>query len=249
MPDIFDMFSGNSDDYSKMGGVAFAKVTSIKDPKNLGRVKCTYITKDKDAGGTGWIYCVTPFGGNQYGSFFHPNVNDIVALAYENGDIHRPVVIGSLWVKNAKPPIGVKDGKNQQYRLMTPNKSYVDFSDEKGKERITAATPKKRTVLLDDENQVIEVSDGKNKLLMNSKSGAMEITCDKKLTIKVGSGITITCDGTSGEISVKAKKGISVSSAQISIKASGSAEISANSDMTVSSRGKTKVKGLTTSIN
>ena len=253
MSGIVDMLGGSGGSSMEMrgmhGGIALAKITNIKDPKNLGRVKCAYITKDKDAGETGWIYCITPFGGNQYGSFFHPNVNDIVALAYENGDIHRPFVIGYLWVKNAKPPLSVKDGKNEEYKLITPNKCYVDFCDTKGKEKITAATPKKRTLLLDDENQLVELSDGKNKFSMNSKTGSVEITCDKKLTIKVGSGVTITCDGTSGAVNIKTNKEITMSAAQINVKASGTAEISANGSLTVKSSGVTTVKGSMTKIN
>ncbi|MGN0688046.1 MAG: phage baseplate assembly protein V [Oscillospiraceae bacterium] len=253
MSGIVDMLAGGSG--SNNGGTAanigisLAKITNIKDPKNLGRVKCSYITSDKDAGETGWIYCLTPFGGNKYGSFFHANVGDIVALAYENGDIHRPFVIGSLWVKDAKPPITVKDGENKDYRFTTPNNSVVDFFDEKGKEKITVSTPKKRTVVIDDEKQLLELDDGKNKLTMNGKDGSVEINCNKKLTIKVGSGVTITCDGTGGSLNIKTNKEIKLSTAQFNAKASGTAEVSANGSLTVKSSGVTTIKGSMTKIN
>ena len=253
MSELVDMFGasggGSIEKGGNRSGIALAKITNIKDPKNLGRVKCAYITSDKDAGETGWLYCITPFGGDQYGSFFHPNVGNIVAIAYENGDIHRPFVIGCLWVKDAKPPLKVTNGKNEEYKLITPNKSYVDFSDTKGKEKITVATPKNRTVVLDDENQLIEVSDGKNTISMNGKTGEVALTCDKKLTIKVGSGVTITCDGNTGGVTIKTNKEIKLDSAQIAAKASGTAEVSSSGALTLKASGVTTVKGSMTKIN
>ena len=234
---------------STANGIEIAKVVNIKDPKNYGRVKCKYITTDKEAGETGWIYCMTPFGGDQYGSFFHPNVGDVVVLAFQHGDIHRPFVIGRLWAQDAKPPIQVQNGKNEEYKIITPNKSYLDFQDTKGKEKITVGTPKGRTVMLDDENGKIELTDGKTSLVINEQNGTTEITCDKKLVVKVGSGVTITCDGTSGAVEIKANKEVTVSAAQYSNKASGTSEISASGSMTVKSDGMLTVKGSMTKIN
>ncbi|MBE6902262.1 MAG: hypothetical protein E7478_07285 [Ruminococcaceae bacterium] len=252
MSGIVDMFGASGDgSIEKSGmrsGISLATVTNIKDPKNLGRVKCKYITSDKDAGETGWLYCITPFGGNQYGSFFHHNVGDVVAITYENGDMHRPFVLGSLWVQDAKPPLKVTNGKNEEYKLITPNKTYVDFIDTKGKEKITVATPKKRTVKMDDENQLIEVSDGKNTISMNGKTGEVSLTCQKKLVIKVG-GITITCDGNTGSMTIKTKKDITLDSAQINAKASSSAQVSSGGSMTLKANGVTTIKGLKTKIN
>lgn len=247
--DIFGASGGSSIEKSgTRSGIALAKITNINDPKNLGRVKCAYITSDKDAGETGWLYCITPFGGNQYGSFFHPNVDDVVAIAYENGDIHRPFVIGCLWVKDAKPPLKVTNGKNEEYKFITPNKSYVDFVDTKGKEKITVATPKDRTIILDDEKQLMQVSDGKNSISVDGKTGEVSLTCDKKLTIKVGAGVTITCDGTTGAVNIKTNKEVALDSAQINVKASGTAQVT-GSMLTLKSSGVTTVKGSVTKIN
>lgn len=246
--DGFDMMNAGGRG-SSCGGIALAKVTSIKDPKDLGRVKCAYISADKNLGETGWIHCMTPFGGKECGFFFHPNVEDIVVLAYEDGDIHRPFVLGSLWVSKSKPPLAVKGGKNQQYRLSTPNKSFLEFGDEDKKEKITLSTPKGREVLLDDEKKLISVTDGKNKLTMKEDGGTVELTCDKKLVIKVGSGVTITCDGTSGAVEIKTNKEITLSSAQIKAKASGTAQIEGSGSVTVKSSGSMTIKGSMTSIN
>lgn len=253
MSDLFDSMSPNLNEGMEKAavcsGMVLAKITNINDPKNKGRVKCAYISKETEVGETGWIYCLTPFGGKDYGIFFHPNVGDIVALVFENGDIHRPFVFGSLWVKDAKPPLTISSGKNEEYKIITPNKSSIDFVDQKGKESITVETPKKRTVILDDDKQLIKVSDGKNELVINGKNDSVELTCGKKLTIKVGSGVTITCDGTSGAVKIKTNKEITLSSAQINAKASGTAEISGSGSVTVKSSGMLTLKGSLTKIN
>lgn len=230
-------------------GISLARVTDIKDPKNWGRVKCTYISSEKDAVMTGWIYCLTMFGGNQNGAFFHPNVGDIVGIAYENGNVHRPFVIGSLWIGKNKPPEAIQDGKNEVYKFITPNKSYVEFTDTKGKEKITAATPKKRTAILDDEKKQMSVTDGKTSITIDEGKGLTEIKCDKKLTIKVGSGVTIECDGTTGAVKIKANKSINLEAAQINVKASGTAEISSSGAATLKSNGMLTIKGTLTKIN
>lgn len=74
MTGLFGALNPRSDEpiekRSVRSGITLAKITNIKDPKNLGRVKCAYITSDQDAGETGWIHCLTPLGGDQYGAFF-----------------------------------------------------------------------------------------------------------------------------------------------------------------------------------
>lgn len=241
--------SGESSCMEKCSGIALAEVTAIKDPKNKGRVKCKYLTSDKDVGETGWIYCLTPFGGKEYGCFMHPGVGDVVAVAYENGDIHRPFVIGSLWVKKSTPPVTISDGKNETFKFITPNKSFVEFTDKQKKECITVSTPKGHKMSFDDEKNIISVTDGKNKLDINGKTGAVELTCDKKLTIKVGSGVTISCDGNSGAVEIKTNSKITLNSAKVAIKASGEASLEGSGSVAVKSSGIATVKGSMTKIN
>lgn len=248
MENIADMISG-TDNQQKCTGIALAEVTAIKDPKNLGRVKCKYLTADKDLGETGWIFCLTPFGGKNYGCFMHPGIGDIVALAYEDGDVHRPFVIGSLWAKKNTAPVSISNGKNETFKLITPNKSFVEFSDVQKKERVTVSTPKGHKLELDDEKDVISVTDGKNKLEISGKSGAVEIICEKKLTIKVGSGVTITCDGNSGAVEIKTNSKIELKSAKIGVKASGDASLEGSGSVAVKSSGMATIKGSMTKIN
>jgi len=50
--------------------------------------------------------------GKDRGIFFLPEVDDEVLVAFENGDINQPYVIGSLWNGVDVPPETNSDGKN-----------------------------------------------------------------------------------------------------------------------------------------
>lgn len=252
MSSFAEMFSTGGSGGSgeeKCSGIALAEVTAIKDPKNLGRVKCKYLTADKDVGETGWIYCMTPFGGKNYGCFMHPGIGDIVAVAYENADIHRPFVIGSLWVRDSTAPVEISNGKNETFKFIAPNKSFVEFSDEDKKEKITLSTPKGHSVTLDDSENIITVTDGSNRLDMKGKDGSVELTCKSKLTIKVGSGVTISCDGNSGAVTIKTNSKVEINSAKVGIKASGEASFEGTGSLTAKSSGMLTLKGSMTKIN
>ena len=77
-------------------GLTLAKVTNIKDEQKLNRVKCLPIGWG-DQEETDWCYVMAPMGGNDCGAFFFPQVNDLVVLAFLDGDPHRPIVLGDRW--------------------------------------------------------------------------------------------------------------------------------------------------------
>ena len=53
MQSMADMLSASGGSQQRCTGIALAEVTAIKDPKNHGRVKCRYLTADKDLGEIG----------------------------------------------------------------------------------------------------------------------------------------------------------------------------------------------------
>lgn len=250
MAEYEDLFppSDRREEFSR-GGIRLATVTNINDPQKIGRIKCAYITDDQALGETGWIHCLTPFGGSEYGFFFHPNVGDIAALAFEHGDLHRPYALGYLWLgESVKAPLVISGGENKAYRLLTPNKSMVDFNDTEKKEKITLSTPLERKLTLDDGEKKILLTDGSNAITLKSENGIIEITAAKKIILKAGS-VTITCDGNAGSVKIDAGKEIKLSSAQISVNASSSAEVSGSGSASLKSSGCVTVKGSVTKIN
>lgn len=187
-PEARDMFRS---------GVTLAKVTNITDDKKFNRVKCLPIGGKNDEE-TDWCYVMTPMGGKECGSFFFPQVDDLVVLAYLDGDPHRPFVLGSLWTTEVKPPLTVQDGKNEEYLLRTPKKIEMALHDTDKEQKLTVSMPSGAKIELDDKEQKISIQDkeGKNSLIFALKDGAITIQAEKKLTLVTGDAkIELTRDG------------------------------------------------------
>ncbi len=230
-------------------GITLATVTNINDPENLGRVKCKFFTANQEASELDWAYVLTPFGGKECGFYFMPNIGDAVLLAFEDGDVRRPFIIGSLWGSILTPPLKLKDGKNETYQIKTPNKSTIELLDTKEKEKITVKTPKGRQVVLDDEKKLIEIKDDGNSITLDGEGGEVKIKCKNKLTIEVGDNAKITIDGVSGAVKIEGKKSVDIEGAQINLTAKAKAAIAADGQISVESKGMAVVKGAMLKLN
>jgi uncharacterized protein involved in type VI secretion and phage assembly len=239
---------------SQMGAM-LAVVTNIKDPDNLGRVKCKQVTTDEDVAETDWCYCMSPYGGKDYGVFAHPNIDDLVVLGFMGGEITRPFVMGSLWMGEKKPPYAVESGKNEALLIKTPGGVEVRLELTEKKEKITLQTPTGAFFRIDDENKKITLQDkdAKGSVVMEY-GGNITITSGDTLTLAAGSNaITIK---KSGDIEIKSSKSVKVDSAQVDIKAKSSlgasgatVEVKANASMALKSSGILEAKGSLMKLN
>jgi uncharacterized protein involved in type VI secretion and phage assembly len=84
-------------------GVRVAVVTDNNDREGLGRVRIRL-------GGHGkrqprpWARMAVPMAGKNRGTYFLPEVDDEVLVAFENADPAHPYVIGALWNSREPPP-------------------------------------------------------------------------------------------------------------------------------------------------
>ena len=107
-------------------GVVVGKVTDVKDPENLGRVKVRYPHMSDTT--TDWVPVASIMAGSDRGCFFMPEVDDEVLLAFQHGDGNHPYVIGCIWNPVQKPPakdprlrmIKSKNGHSIQFVDSTP---------------------------------------------------------------------------------------------------------------------------------
>src|SRR5512147_2546974 len=98
-------------------GVYPALVTDIKDPDGQGRVKVT-LPWAVDTGGArfeAWARVATLMAGNNRGTWFVPDVNDEVLVAFEGGNSRKPCVVGALWNGTDSPPESM-DGSGNNYK-------------------------------------------------------------------------------------------------------------------------------------
>jgi len=95
---LLDVFKDSELDKQKnrIYGVVVAVVTNNDDPEKLGRVKVKFPwLSDKNE--SSWARMLTPLAGQQRGFYHLPEPNDEVLVAFEFGDINRPIILGALW--------------------------------------------------------------------------------------------------------------------------------------------------------
>jgi uncharacterized protein involved in type VI secretion and phage assembly len=166
-------------------GVMPAVVTDIKDPDNQGRVKVT-LPWSPDAKGEryeGWARLATLMGGNNRGSWFVPDVDDEVLVAFEQGDARRPFVLGGLWNgRDASPESMDGAGKNFKKVLRSRNGVKVTLDDQDGEEQLILETPGGQKVTLKDGQNSVVVEDSNGNSIKLETSG-VTITASAKVTV------------------------------------------------------------------
>lgn len=220
--------------YMQKSGLMLAVVTNVTDPDKLGRIKCKPVSEDPEVAETDWCFCLTPAGGKNYGFFFFPHVDDLVVLAFLNGDVHHPFVIGNYWADKTPAPLKIENGKNEIGLIKTPGGTEIRFVDTKEKEKLLITTPSGAALCIDDEAKAIQANDKKaeNALILNWGKGEATLKAKTKLTLSAGdtsivleSGGKITGNGKGAvsfegtEIALKGKSGVKAQGATVQVKA------------------------------
>lgn len=166
-------------------GVLPALVTDIKDPDNQGRVKIT-LPWSPDAQGAryeGWARLATLFGGADRGSWFVPDVDDEVLVAFEHGDPRRPYVLGSLWNGQDAPPETMDGGGNNYKKVLcSRNGVKVTLDDQDGQEKLMLETPGGQKFTLKDGPGAVTIEDSNGNSVKLETAG-ITVTASAKVTI------------------------------------------------------------------
>ncbi len=166
-------------------GVLPALVVDIKDPDTQGRVKVT-LPWSVDAKGEryeAWARLATMLGGNNRGSWFIPDVDDEVLVAFEHGDPRRPYVLGGLWNGQDSAPESM-DGAGNNYKkvLRSRNGVKITLDDQDGQEQLILETPGGQKITLKDGPGSVEVADSNGNSIKMEAAG-ITITASAKVTV------------------------------------------------------------------
>jgi uncharacterized protein involved in type VI secretion and phage assembly len=143
-------------------GVYPARVTDIVDPDQQGRVKVR-LPWSPDAGDSNyetWARLATMMGGNNRGTFFIPDVDDEVLVAFEGGNPRRPYVVGALWNGQDSPPEQM-DGAGENYlkTILSRQGVRITLDDTDGATKLRLETPEGQSIVLSDEDLSIVAQD------------------------------------------------------------------------------------------
>ena len=236
--------------------LTLAQVKDIKDDKNLNRVKCLPLGAPAEEI-TDWCYVMTPMGGKESGLFLFPQVGDLVVLGYLENDIHRPIVLGSFWNSESKPPVAVKNGKSEDYALKTPKKVEFTLHDEDKKQKLTIKMPSGITVEIDDEKQIVSTKNkgGDTLMSLKMKDGEIVLKAKSKIVLNAADKATIILEK-SGKITAKGNGAVALDGQSVAVKAKGKADIqgmdvaaTAKKELNLKSTGTASVKGTLLKLN
>jgi len=163
-------------------GVVIGVVTDNDDPDKLARVKVKYPWLGDEAESY-WARLAATGAGKDYGLIWVPQVGDEVVVAFEQGDLAYPVVVGSLWNGKDKPPSNVMDGlfddgKVKRVALVSRNGHGLVCHDT------------------DDESGVIlTTKEGRVRIVLDHKSKELSLICEGDVLISAKGDLQLKADG------------------------------------------------------
>lgn len=232
-------------DSARMQGNMIAKVVDNVDPEGRYRVRVSfpwladqYSKETTSDGGDSkvqsfWARITSGLASGDFGSFFLPEIDDEVMVAFEDGDFSRPIIIGGLWNGEKTAPAkltyspdqvevdiaNVDQGGKNDYRFMRSRMGHtLAFVDAEGKGGVSLRSAKSAELYIDDE-------DGKERIRLYDKEQKqwLEIdTVNKKITLETDTG----------DILIKAKEKITIDCKDLEVKAGKTIKIDAGESIT-----------------
>ena len=167
----------------QLSGVYAARVIDNVDPANSGRVqvRLTQLDAPGEQGHETWARIATLMAGNNRGTWFIPDVNDEVLVAFERGDLTQPYVLGALWSGTNSPP-ATMDAGNTKKLLRSRSGVTITLDDQSGHENFIVETPGGQKVMLKDSPDSVEIADS-NGNSVKLEPGGVTVNASAKVTI------------------------------------------------------------------
>lgn len=234
-------------DYTKPNpDMQLADVVDNADPKGQGRIKVKFKWECQSNDVTEWLRVITPDAGSSEmvsknrGFSFIPEAGDQVVIAFEEGNIARPIVLGSVYHGKS----GSGGGDTNKTKSLT--------------------TRSGNTIIMDDSNGSINVKDPSGNVITMHGNGQVTLTAPNSFTINTkdfivnaSNSIAINAQpgeqgGGEGTIAISAKKtiaatadteGITLDATEMGVAIKGKTDVSMESTTASASvKGTTETK-------
>jgi len=164
-------------------GVVVGVVTNNDDPDGQGRVKVKFPWL-ADSEESAWARIASPMAGSERGFYFLPEVNDEVLVAFEQGDMRKPYIIGALWNGSDAPPISdaVSGGQVVKRVIKTRAGHTITLDDTTGSEKI---------IIEDNQGNNVITFDAPGRKLTIESQGDIEIKSGMNIKIEASAKVTV----------------------------------------------------------
>lgn len=229
--------------HGRTPGIITARVTNINDPENLGRVKLKFMGLDESQESE-WARVLLMGAGEQTGATMLPEVNDEVLATFEDNDIRRPIVLGSLYTTKTKmPPAERSNGKWSRVTLMERFGHQILLWGGSGQEQGVTIKLKNGSEITMD-HQGTRIVGKADKTTIENGQSKIEMERSGKITI-TGTEIQLKADS---KVQVEAAGQLGVKGAQVTVEGTGKAEVKAPMS-SVKGDGMLELKGGLVKIN
>jgi len=196
-----------------------ATVIDNQDPEKRGRLKLRIpsVLADQESD---WALPCLPYGGkDQQGMFFVPDIDSQLWVEFEEGDISRPVWVGTFWQQESDTPEDAARDEPTTRMIRTSSGHILQFDDEEGEEQFRLFHPADAEMLI-DKNGTISLTDTSGAVLKMDAENS-EITVEDAN----GNILTMNSSGTkvedsNGNVVEMAAAGITAEAPKIVLKGS-----------------------------
>lgn len=231
--------------------LCIGKVLQNQDKDHPNQVKVQLTVLYEEGFNEIWAFLTEPYGGEQYGMTFVPEVGEQVIVAMISGTV--PVVLGCL---RGAGKATVGDNKDNLVKtIRTKGGNEIRMTDESGKASVTIKTKDGLTITIADEQKKLSLSDkdGKNKIEIDGKSNSMSLITDKTFSVKVGNKEALKITGsevkiTANQVTIKANNTLKEDAGQLKLSGK-TGELKASGELKLTSSGITTVKGSLLKLN
>jgi uncharacterized protein involved in type VI secretion and phage assembly len=166
--DILQTSHNHANGFAPCYGVVVGLVTNNNDPEGLGRVKVQFPCLGSESH---WARVASLMAGKDRGTYFLPEVDDEVLVAFEHGDLRFPYILGMLWNGQDTVPAKNEDKKNNIRMIKSRSGHTIRLDDTEGKEKI----------------EILDKT-GKNSLVFDTATNTITISVDQDLTLSAPKG-------------------------------------------------------------
>lgn len=181
---------------ARLYGVFPAVVVDVADPDGQGRVKIRlpWVSAEDGERATAWARLSTLMAGAGRGTWFVPEPEDEVLVAFVAGDPRWPVVLGALWNGVDAPPEAMDGAGKNNVRSITSRSGHVlTFDDTRGAEKVEIETQSGHVLTLDDASGgTVTLRHNNGATIEIDASGNVSITANARVTIDAPAGLTVT---------------------------------------------------------
>lgn len=191
-------------------GLYSGVVADRQDPEEKGRVTVELKWIDPDYVTT-WAPVAQIYAGAGYGAYWIPEVGDQVIIAFLRGELRKPIILGSIYSKDVKPPFA-KSG-SEDPKVLRTKAGHMLLMEDQDQPRI----------------RLVDMTGG-NEVEINSDENIVTVRAADHVVVEAGGNVQVDAGGSAsinasqdillsagGSITIEASSAVTITGASVAI--------------------------------